>query len=103
MTRVGDCSAASLSQEGGRVGECQTAGEAGGILPRRLQKGAALLTPRFWTSSPQSYEGIPFYYFQLPSLWQFVSAALGNLIHHPLGCWDKSYFSLYRMDTFLKR
>lgn len=74
MTRVGDCSAASLSQEGGRVGECQTAGEAGGILPRRLQKGAALLTPRFWTSSPQSYEGIPLLF----SVAQFVAVCFSS-------------------------
>lgn len=36
----------------------------------------ALPTARFWTAGLQNYEGIHFWCFKPPSLWQFVTASL---------------------------
>ena len=38
----------------------------------------AMLTPRFWTSSFQNCERINFCCSKPPSLWYFITAALGN-------------------------
>ena len=48
------------------------------ILPRACRKLVALPTPWFWASGVQSCERLNFCCFKPPSLWYFVTAAVGN-------------------------
>ena len=48
-----------------------------GFFPRDLRGNMVLLT-RFWSSSLQNCERLVFRCFNPPSLWSFVTAALGN-------------------------
>ena len=45
---------------------------------RRASGGSVALTTPFQTSSLQNYEKMNFCYFKPPSLWSFITAALGN-------------------------
>lgn len=47
-------------------------------LPSTLRGSEALPTPGPHTSSRQTCETMNFCSFQLPTLWSFVTAALGN-------------------------
>lgn len=49
-----------------------------GSFPRAFGGSTALSTPWFWTSGLESCEGVNFYCFIPPGLWQFIMAALEN-------------------------
>lgn len=49
-----------------------------GILPYRLRRAKALLTPRFLNSNLQTCETIKLCCLKSPSLWNFVMVTMGS-------------------------
>ena len=71
------CSDAPVRQEGHRLPA--TRKKPAKILPYCLQRESrALPTPWFWTSSLQNCERINSCCFNLPNVWYFLMASLGN-------------------------
>lgn len=53
-----------------------------GLLPKDFRGSTALLTPQFWTLLFQNCKRRNFCCFKLPTLWYFVTVALGTNMQH---------------------